>query len=51
MSQGNERGVETYIKAQKDIKYGLSQRREMNLAKRIAKEAEETDKNIIWRDK
>ena len=46
MSQGYEI-QDSWIKEQKDIKYGLSLRRELNLAKRIAREAEETDKNII----
>lgn len=46
MSQGKD-NYKTYIKDQQDIKYGLSPRREINLAARIAREAEETGKNII----
>ena len=38
---------DSFIKTQKDIRDGLSLRREFNLAKRIAKEAEETGKNVI----
>ena len=46
---------ESYIKEMKDIRDGLSLRREINLAARIARECEETDKNVIinldWRTK
>ena len=46
VSQGRDI-QDSWIKEQKDIRDGLSLRREFNLAKRIAKEAEGTGKNII----
>lgn len=46
MSQGYDSDA-SYIKEMKDAEYGLSLRRELNLAKKIAKEFEETGKNII----
>lgn len=47
MSQGFDTSAK-WIQEQKDIKYGLTLRREFNLAKRIAKQVEETGKNIIY---
>jgi len=47
MSDGKNYGQDTYRKQQTDIRDGLTQLREKNLAKRIAKQMEETGKNII----
>ena len=49
MSQGKTSDA-TYIKEQKDIKYGLSPLRERNLARIIAKQMEATGKNIIYKE-
>jgi len=49
MSQGKTYGQDTYRKEQIDIRDGLSFTREKNLAKRIAREAEESGKNIIYK--
>ena len=47
MSQGKDYGQDTYMKEMIDIRDGLSLTRERNLAKRLAKEAEESGKNVI----
>ena len=49
MSQGKDYGQDTYMKEMIDIRDGLTQLRERKLAKRIAKEAEESGKNIIYK--
>lgn len=46
MSQGFDTS-DSWIKEMKDIEWGISLRREFNLAARIAKQMEETGKNLI----